>query len=147
METPEQFRLLLDIAIAAGLGGLVGLERESKEKPAGFRTNILVATAAALFLIVGRYIAGAFAGTFSASALGIDPTRIIHSIIVGATIIGAGTIIKSPKQEEIYYLTTAATILLSAGIGTAVGLRLYYLAGAVTLLVLLINWVVGRIYG
>lgn len=142
-----QLRALLDILIATLLGGLLGFERETKEKPAGFRTNMLIAGAAALLLILGKYIAGEMQATLNEESLGVDPTRIIHAIIVGVSFIGAGTIIKSPDDETIRYLTSAATILFSAGVGICTGLQLYILAGGVTLLGLIINYVISKIYG
>jgi putative Mg2+ transporter-C (MgtC) family protein len=147
LEWEWQLRILLDVMIAAALGGFLGLEREKKNKPAGFRTNMLVAGGSSLLLVLGRYIAGDMQGPLNTESLGINPTRIIHAIIVGASFIGTGTIVKSPKEETIKYLTTAATILFSAGIGISVGLRLYIIAAGVTLIGLVINYLVSRIYG
>lgn len=141
-----QLRVLLDVVIAILLGGLLGLEREKKDKPAGFRTNMLVAGAASLLLVLGQYIAEEMQQALILEGVSVDPTRIIHAIIVGASFIGAGTIIKSPKEETIKYLTTAATILFSAGIGISVGLRLYIIAIGVTLLGLIINFLLSMIY-
>lgn len=147
MEWQSELRILLDIAIATGLGGILGFEREKKDKPAGFRTNMLIAGGATLLLALGREITLQMQYSLPGETLGIDPTRIVHAIIVGVSFIGAGTIIKSTDNEKIHYLTTAATILFSAGIGIAVGLRLYLLAGGVTALGLIINFFVSKIYG
>jgi putative Mg2+ transporter-C (MgtC) family protein len=126
------------------LGGILGYERERKEKPAGFRTHMIIAGASALLLILGQQIA---VGTFidlSDTALGIDPTRIIHAIIVGVSFIGAGTVLKSREKTEIYYLTTAATLLMSSAIGICVGMHLYVMAIGTTILTLLVNTLLRR---
>ena len=116
--------ILLDVFIACALGGALGYEREQKNKPAGFRTNMFIAAGAALLLSLGRYIANSMELEIDPAAMGVDPTRIIHAIIVGVSFIGAGTILKSSDQHTIKYLTTAATILFSAGVGMCVALHL-----------------------
>ena len=145
MDVFEQLRALLDVALAVLLGGAIGYEREKKDKPLGLRTNMLIAGASALLLIIGRFIGHAMDNNLPAETLGIDPTRIIHAIIVGVSFIGAGTILKSNKAESVKYLTTAATILISAGTGMSVALRLYILALGATLLGLLVNAVFSKI--
>lgn len=74
--------------------------------------------------------------------MGIDPTRILHAIIVGISFIGAGTILKSREDQVIRYLTTAATVLVAAGIGIAVGAHLYVLAVGATVLTLVVSYFV-----
>ena len=81
-------------------------------------------------------------GTLDAAALGVDPTRIVHAIIVGVSFIGAGTILKGGEKFEVRYLTTAASLLFSAGAGISMALELYWIAGGVTILGLLINTVI-----
>jgi putative Mg2+ transporter-C (MgtC) family protein len=104
-------RLLLAVA----LGGLIGFERESVDKPAGFRTNILVCVGAALFALESR---DGFFGT------GADPARIASNIVVGIGFLGAGTIWRT--GGGVYGLTTAATLWSVAAIGTACGIGYYY---------------------
>ncbi|PHN08633.1 MgtC/SapB family protein [Flavilitoribacter nigricans] len=145
MEWLDQLRILLDILIAAVLGGVIGFEREKKDKPIGFRTNMLIASAAALLVALGKFVAFQMENSLDSASLGVDPTRIIHAIIVGVSFIGAGSILKSEKEESIKYLTTAATILFSAGLGIAAGLQLYPLAVGITVLGLTINYVVDKI--
>lgn len=144
MDELQQLRSLLDIALAMFLGGIIGYEREKKDKPIGLRTNMLIAGASALLLIIGRFIAQSMKDSLPPETLGIDPTRIIHAIIVGVSFIGAGTILKSNKEESVKYLTTAATILISAGTGMSVALHLYILAAGATLLGLLVNTVFSK---
>lgn len=144
---PFQLWILLDVLIAASLGGILGIERERSDKPAGFRTNMFIAGAAALFLSLGQYIANSMELELNPNSMGIDPTRIIHAIIVGVSFIGAGTILKSSKEDTVKYLTTAAMILFSAGAGISVALKLYVLAVGVTIIGIIINTVIKRIYG
>ena len=146
MPIETQVRILVDILIALVLGGIIGFEREKRDKPAGFRTNILIAGASAIFIILGQYIVEEMKVYLSDQALGVDPTRIVHAVIFGVSFIGAGTILKSQNKETIHYLTTSATILMSAAAGMAVALRLYILALGVTLLTLLINTLVRKFY-
>ncbi len=146
MDYPTQLRYLLDIFIALVLGGLLGLEREKHDKPAGFRTQMLICGVSALLLILGQYIALEMQNDINREGFGVDPIRIVHAIIVGVSFIGAGTIIKSPEEHSIKYLTTAATILVSSGVGICVGLRLYVLAVGVTLLGLMVNWLVKAVF-
>ncbi|NJN26339.1 MAG: MgtC/SapB family protein [Cyclobacteriaceae bacterium] len=135
----DQLFILLDVFIAIILGGVVGYEREQKDKPAGLRTNMIIAGATALLFSLGRVLVSSFEDTVQTDALGIDSTRIIHAIIVGVSFIGAGTILKGKGKEKVYYLTTSATILLSAGIGISVAMRNYILAVGITIFVIIIN--------
>ncbi len=147
MTTEQQLWLLLDVLIAMALGGMIGFEREKHDKPAGFRTNIIIAGASALLLSLGYYIADSMEYNLNDEALGVDPTRIIHAIIVGVSFIGAGTILKSSKEDTVKYLTTSATILMSSATGICVALHLYLLAAGATLLTLIVNTLVRKIYG
>jgi putative Mg2+ transporter-C (MgtC) family protein len=118
--------LLLRVALAAVLGGLIGLERELSDQPAGFRTHILVSLGAALFTL-----AGAFGITDFANEEGIpvrlDPTRVAAQVVTGIGFLGAGAIIH--RGVNIRGLTTAASLWVTAAIGTAVALG--YIGGAV----------------
>lgn len=131
--------MVLKVCIAAALGAVLGLERERHDKPAGLRTNMLIGGGSALLLILGQVIAVSMDPELPAEALGVDPTRIIHAIIMGISFIGAGTILKSPGDQVVRNLTTAATLLFSAGAGMCVAMDLYLLAVSVTGLGLAIN--------
>ena len=112
--------VILRILGAALLGGAIGLERELSEQPAGFRTHILVSMGAALFTMVGAYaIAG---GT------GFDPTRVAAQVATGIGFIGAGVIFQ--QGASIKGLTTAASLWVTAAIGTAAAFGFW--AAAVT---------------
>ena len=107
IEILSQLQILLQVTIAIILGGIIGFERERREKPAGFRTNMVVGGASALFIILGRYIVTALQQDLPPDALGVDPTRILYAVIFGVSFIGAGTIIKDGPSGSIENLTTA----------------------------------------
>jgi putative Mg2+ transporter-C (MgtC) family protein len=123
---------LVRLALAAVLGGAVGLEREYHHKPAGLRTNMLIALGSALFSILSIELG---AGTGS-------PDRIAAQVVTGIGFLGAGAILRS--GDHIHGLTTAATIWVNAAIGMAAGLGSYTVAtvaAAITLVVLaLLPW-------
>jgi putative Mg2+ transporter-C (MgtC) family protein len=105
---------LVRLALAFLLGGLVGWERESVDKPAGLRTHILVCVGAALFALVSRE------GFFGSGA---DPSRVASNIVVGIGFLGAGTIWRTGGGVQ--GLTTAASLWTVAAIGTATGIGYY----------------------
>jgi MgtC family protein len=107
---PEVF---LRLALAAALGGAIGLEREYRRKPAGLRTNILIALGSALFSVLSFEL-GSGAGS---------PDRIAAQIVTGIGFLGAGAILRS--GASVHGLTTAATIWVNAAIGMAAGLGSY----------------------
>lgn len=113
----EWWELVLRLVLAVILGGIIGLEREVLEKPAGFRTHILVALGAATFTLISLY------GFFGSGA---DPARIASNIVVGIGFIGAGTIWR--HGTGVGGLTTAASLWMVAAIGTAVGSGFYGVA-------------------
>ena len=142
----QELQILLNVIIATILAGLVGFEREKAHKPAGFRTHMIIGGAAALLVSLGEIMVNNFIhlpGT--EDILRTDPLRIIEAIIVGISFIGAGTILKSSEEDKVYNLTSAATILFSAGIGISVALEKYILAIGLTLLVIIINYFVKSI--
>jgi len=119
---------VLQLLLAAVLGGILGLEREYGKKEAGLRTYILVAMGSALFTIIARE----FVLRFSASQnISLDPLRTIQAIAIGIGFIGSGLIIF--RRDHIEGLTTAAGLWLVAAIGVAVGFKLYILASFATL--------------
>jgi putative Mg2+ transporter-C (MgtC) family protein len=139
MEVSSELQMLGKVMIGALLGGLVGLEREFAEKPAGLRTHMLVGATAALFVMLARYMISSFD---SPDIMNVDPVRVIEAIVVGISFLGAGTIFKYTRQGEgiVEGLTTSASILSVAAIGIAVALNAFVLAVGATLLNLFINW-------
>lgn len=118
------------IAVAVVLGGIIGLERGLKNRPAGLRTYMLVCVGACLIMVTNQYIYQAF-GTG-------DPVRMGAQVISGIGFLGAGTIIVT-KRNQIKGLTTAAGLWAAAAVGLSVGIGLYEAAvigGAVIFIVL-----------
>ena len=140
-----EMRVFLDVFIASCLAGIIGFEREIGDKPAGIRTNMLVGGAVAMLVSLGEIIVFRFENTGLSEYVNTDPIRIIQAIIVGVSFIGAGTVLQIQSEYKIKYLTTAATILMSTGIGISVALHWYWLAVSVTLFVLIINYVMAWI--
>ncbi len=137
MEFITQLEVIGEVALAMLLGGLIGLEREIADKPAGFRTQMLVAGAAAL--LVGLADALLYRFLLESNArVSADPLRIVEAIVTGISFLGAGTIFRSKRNHEVEGLTTAASILLCAAIGISVALRQFVIAVGVTLLSLIV---------
>lgn len=136
-----QLQTLVHIALAMLLGGLVGLEREFADKPAGLRTHMLVAGAATLLVSLGDAVVVHF--EVSNQLVRTDPVRIIEAVVTGVTFLGAGTIIR--QQEGIEGLTTAASLLFVTGLGVAIGLTHFLLAIGATVLNIVILHVVKRL--
>lgn len=121
--------ILIQLILAAFLGGLVGLEREYKGKEAGLRTYALVSLGAALFTILSFEAFNLFVNK---GVISFDPARIIGQIVLGVGFLGAGLIIF--RGSRIAGLTSAAGLWVVAGIGTAVGIKFYFPAVFVTFL-------------
>ena len=132
-----QFEIIGEVALAMLLGGVIGFEREMADKPAGFRTQMLVAGAAALLVGLGDAMLRRFAVDSSINASS-DPIRIVEAIVTGISFLGAGTIFRRDRTEQVEGLTTAASILLCAAIGISVALRQFVLAVGVTVLALIV---------
>ena len=127
------WEILVRLAAAAALGGVIGIERELREREAGFRTHMLVSVGAALFTLVSAYAWSDF--TFSTAAgVTFDPTRIAAQIVTGIGFIGAGAIIR--QGLSVRGLTTAATLWMVAAIGMACGAGFYWAAVIATAIAL-----------
>lgn len=141
----EDIQQFLNVLLAAGLTGLIGWERENRNMPAGLRTNMIVGVSASLLVILGFMMIDYYdAQDTTDTDLRYDPLRVIEAIIVGVSFIGGGTILKVEAKERIRFLTSAATILISAAVGITVALQHYLLAFLVTGLILIINFVVRK---
>ena len=142
---PREWEILAKVALAMLLGGVVGFERETASKPAGFRTHMLVAGVAALLVGVSFTLVDEFGETTTPGALTVDPIRILQAIIIGVSFLGAGTIVRGERPNEVQGLTTGASLLMSSGIGITIALRQPLLAIGVTLLVTIVLRLVGRL--
>ena len=118
MELREVTLLAVALRILAAVivGGLIGLERGLKNRPAGLRTYMLVCVGACLVMLTNQYIFQVF-GTG-------DPTRMAAQVVSGIGFLGAGTIIVT-RHSQIKGLTTAAGLWASAGVGLALGIGFY----------------------
>lgn len=124
---PDQWALLLPIALALVLATAIGLEREAAAKSAGLRTHALVGIGAAVFMVVSKY---GFQDLLTVEHVALDPSRIAAQIVSGVGFLGAGLIFV--RQDIVRGLTTAATIWLVAAVGTACGAGLPVVAVAAT---------------
>jgi putative Mg2+ transporter-C (MgtC) family protein len=123
--------LVLRLAVAAILGGLIGLERERLEWAAGMRTHALVSLGSALFMVVSIF---GFSDILDERHVILDPSRVAAQVASGIGFIGAGTIIF--RREVVKGLTTAASIWAVAAVGLAVGGGMFLAAISATLLAL-----------
>jgi putative Mg2+ transporter-C (MgtC) family protein len=144
--TITYFETAVRLLLTAVLCGLIGLERETRDQPAGFRTHILLGLGAALFTLVSAYGFPEFSrAALESNGRGVqfDPTRIAAQIVTGVGFLGAGAIIR--RGADVRGLTTAASIWSAAAIGTAAGAGFYFGAVATTVVVLatlyLLRWV------
>jgi putative Mg2+ transporter-C (MgtC) family protein len=133
MHTDLTRAIIYRLLLAAVLGGVVGLEREIRRKPAGLRTNMFICMGSALFTFLSEEIAERFGDASS--------TRIVSNLIPGIGFIGAGAIIR--ERGAVVGLTTAATIFMVASIGMAVGAGLSVTAIFTTLVILVALIVLG----
>lgn len=108
--------IIVRLCLSTLIGGILGIERGFKNRPAGFRTYILVCVGATIVMMTNQYIVQ----TFQAS----DPARMGAQVVSGIGFLGAGTIIIT-KRNQIKGITTAAGIWVSGGLGLAVGIGFY----------------------
>jgi len=123
--------MVLRIAAAGLLGGIIGYERQARHKSAGLRTHILVSMGSCLIMILSINIYSAVQGLTNA-----DPTRLAAQVVSGIGFLGAGSIMK--EGLTVKGLTTAASLWVVSGVGLAVGSG-YYLAAVVTTLLVFIT--------
>jgi putative Mg2+ transporter-C (MgtC) family protein len=126
---------LARLLLATFLGGVIGLERQLRHKPAGLRTNMFICFGAAMFTVLSKQLAGAES----------DSARIAAQIIPGIGFIGAGSILHA--RTSVTGLTTAATLFVVASIGMATGGGLYSIACWATVIILISLEVLGRLEG
>lgn len=121
--------IIYRLMLAAAIGGIIGAERELRLKPAGFRTNMLIALGSALFTIMSIRLAGTPA----------EQARVASNIVTGIGFLGAGAIMRD--NEGVHGITTAATVWVNAALGVAAGhgdYRIAIVAALITLAVLLL---------
>jgi putative Mg2+ transporter-C (MgtC) family protein len=133
METYHDFIRMLPTFILRGgfailCGSMIGIERERRGKPAGFRTNTLICVGSTLYMLVSEFIIQ------QVGISGIDPTRIAAQVVTGIGFLGAGTIIQA--RGTIMGLTTAAGIWVVAAIGLIIGAGFPWIGLVCTFMVL-----------
>lgn len=126
------FEIIKRLIISAFIGGLIGMEREINNRPAGLRTHVLVTLGSALIMLIS--IDGFH--NLGNGGYGGDPSRLAAQVVSGIGFLGAGTIMRT--GNNIVGLTTAASLWVSAGIGLAIGGG-YYLGGIVTAAIVLLT--------
>lgn len=135
MAPTDWLELIARLGFALLLGAVIGWEREIRDKPAGFRTHILVCLGSALFVLVPIQIGAA---QESADAL----SRVIQGITVGVGFLGAGEILRESQPQsgelKVRGLTSAAAIWISAALGVAAGCGLWLLGVIAALTVLIV---------
>lgn len=133
--------LLARMLMAAGLGAVIGFERERRHTAAGLRTHMLVALAACVFTLLMLEVAGAAA--FDDDQISVDPARIIEAVTAGVAFLAAGAIIRF--QGQIRGVTTGAGLWLAGALGTAVGLGygvIAVLGAAIGLVIIIVlRWI------
>lgn len=132
----QNIDIILRLAVAVGLGMVIGFERVLINKEAGMKTHALVSLGAALFIIISEILAVKYGGTGG----GFDPSRIASQVIVGIGFLGAGAIML--QGSHLLGLTTAGGLWVTAGIGMASGFGFFGLATIATFFVLFVLVVV-----
>ena len=127
---------------AVALGGLVGIERQTRGRAAGLRTNILVCLGSAAIIVAFQKLSLEL-NIGAESVIRMDPARVAAGVITGIGFLGAGTIVKSKNFER--GLTTAASIWVVSAIGVTIGLGEYVIASVLTLLALVTLYLLHRI--
>jgi putative Mg2+ transporter-C (MgtC) family protein len=128
----SHWELVLRLFIAAGLGSLIGAERERLVWAAGLRTHMLVSVGSCLFMVVSAY---GFASVIGTGVI-LDPSRVAAQVVSGIGFLGAGSILL--RGDVVRGLTTAASLWTVAAIGLSVGAGLYVEAVAATFIILII---------
>ena len=116
---------LINIVLAAVLGGAIGFERKLRFKEAGIRTHTIVSVGAALIMVVSK---------FSFDGMNADASRVAAQIVSGISFLGAGIIML--RGQKMHGLTTAAGIWATAGVGMACGGELYIVAVGATIILI-----------
>ncbi|MGB7922984.1 MAG: MgtC/SapB family protein [Pyrinomonadaceae bacterium] len=127
--------IVIKLLLSMLCGGAIGLERELSHKPAGLRTNVLIALAATLLMIASRHVSGGAPYT--------DPARLVAQVISGIGFIGAGVIMQS--RGSVRGLTTAATIFIVTAVGISIGEGMFGAALLTTMLVIFVLVLLRRV--
>ena len=130
-----ELEIIVRLLLAAAAGAAVGLDRELKDRPAGLRTHMLTALAAAVFTILTFEI-------YLTSKSTADPIRIVEAVTAGVAFLAAGAIIQN--RRGVQGLTTGAGMWLAGSLGVAAGLGQFVIGGLAALLALIIIILIKR---
>lgn len=134
----SQLQTVGSVLIAAILGGMVGMERELADRPAGLRTHAILAAAACLLVSLPDVLLEYYAVETASDILRADPIRVVEAVVTGTAFLGAGTIFRDRDRGAVEGLTTAASLLLVGAVGISVALKQLVTALLVTILTLLL---------
>lgn len=139
-----QLELLVRLILAAVCGGAIGYERKNRGKEAGIRTHIIVSVASCLMMILSQYGFDKFLAHYSSSGIEVrlDPSRIAAQIVSGVGFLGAGMIFT--HDRTITGLTTAAGVWATAGIGMSMGCGMYFIGGAGTVIIVVLQIILHK---
>lgn len=135
--------VLIRLVLATLLGGVIGMERERKSRPAGFRTHILVCLGSTLVMMISEMLFLQYEGRAT-----VDPTRLGAQVISGIGFLGAGTIIR--QGASVKGLTTAATLWATSCIGLSIGAGFYsgaVIGGVIIFVVLFVLGYIEKTFG
>ena len=128
------FEFIIRLLAASFAGGALGIERESSNKSAGLRTNMIVSVGSSIYVMISATI---LEGNITG-----DPSRVMGQIVTGIGFLGAGVIMH--QGANVKGLTTAATIWCSAALGCLAGFGMYWELAASTVLIIIINTVLRK---
>lgn len=139
MDWRYEIEVLGRVALALFAGGIIGLERDIAGKQAGLRTHMLVCGVSAFLVGIGDAFLVNYRSAGLSELIRADPFRMMGAVVTGLSFIGAGSIIRSRKEDGVEGLTTAASLLFVSAIGIGIALKQIYLSIGSTVLVLITN--------
>ncbi|MDX1442160.1 MAG: MgtC/SapB family protein [Gammaproteobacteria bacterium] len=127
---PFSLPFWMTVGMAISCGGIIGLERQLRGKPAGIRTSILICLSTTIFIHLGA---------LSSGEIGSDATRVLGQVVTGVGFLGAGVIIS--REGTVIGVTTAAVVWALAAIGATIGFGFYLGAIALSIVTVLVLWI------
>jgi putative Mg2+ transporter-C (MgtC) family protein len=137
----SEWEALGRLALAAALGGAIGLERESRRKAAGLRTHMLVCLGSAMFMVVSMLMFSTVRGTNGANV--VEPSRIASTIVTGIGFLAGGIIFRT--EDRVKGLTTAAGLWVVSAVGLTIGAGFYVTGIGGAALTFIVLSFIGRI--
>ena len=135
---PWEWSAILRMLICLVIGGLIGLEREYRGRPAGLRTHILVCLGCCMVMLVSIHFPRMYGALGPQSVVRVDPARLAYGVVAGIGFLGAGVIMR--HGGSVQGLTTAASLWGVAALGLGVGVGMYVVTGVGTALMLACLW-------